>query len=272
MLKLDTIYNMDCIEGMKQIDTDSIDLIVTSPPYNCGVDYDTYKDNLPWQDYLVWCKEWLSECYRVLKDDGRICINHYLCFLCKDFDSNGNSTECKNRFPLFDIKQIMEDIGFNVDKLVIWNDPTMKNLTAWGSWLSASAPNIQTPIEGILIGYKNSWKKLTDGESTIDRDTFMEGVSGVWNLGTTVGYTKACFPEKLPMMCIQLLTYKGDIVLDPFSGSGTTCCVADRLGRRFIGFEISESYYNESVSRLYGSPYKVVETEDDDYKAIDLWR
>lgn len=273
MLQFNNIYNMDCVEGLKQIGDNAIDLIVTSPPYNVGIDYDVYKDTLPWVDYLQWCRQWLTQCYRVLKDDGRICINHYINFIANDYDTSGNSIGTKCRFPLFDIKQIMENIGYHVDKLVIWDDPSMSKLTAWGSWLSASSPHIQTPTEGILIGYKNSWKKLTDGISTIDKETFMEGVSGIWHLGTTQGYTKACFPEKLPRMCIELLTYKDDLVLDPFSGSGTTCYVAKGLNRKYIGFEISESYYKQSISRLNGCPYKVTKEkiEDNSYKEVSLF-
>ena len=273
MLKVNNIYNMDCVEGLKQIDDNTVDLIVTSPPYNVGVNYDVYKDNLPYEDYLEWCKKWLSECFRVLKDDGRICINHYICIMHCDFDNDGNPIEGRCRFPLFDFKSIMESVGFNVDKIAIWDDPTCSKFTAWGSWMSASAPNIMTPYEGILIGYKKSWKKLTSGISTIDKETFMEGVSGVWHLGTTTGYTEACFPEKLPRMCIELLTYKDDLVLDPFSGSGTTCYVAKGLGRNYLGFEISKNYYMQSISRLCGSPYKVVKekVEDTGFKEVNLF-
>ena len=272
MLKLDTMYNMDCIEGLKQIDDNSVDLIVTSPPYNIGIEYDSYKDTLPWSDYLDWCKKWLTECFRVLKDDGRICINHYISFRSAEFDVTGERGGYADRFPLFDIKVIMESIGYNVSKLVIWNDSTVNKLTAWGSWLSASAPYIQTPTEGILISYKKQWKKLYSGESTIDVDTFREAVSGVWNCGTTIGYTKACFPEKLPKLCIELLTYKNDVVLDPFSGSGTTCYVAKMLNRRYIGFEISSRYYNESISRLLGNPYKVSDLKvKENNKVVKLW-
>ena len=269
-LDINNIYNMDCIDGLKLIADDSIDLIVTSPPYNVGIEYDSYEDSIPWEDYLSWCKDWLSECFRVLKDDGRICVNHYIAFRSPNFDSNGCKDGESDRFPLFDIKAIMESIGYNVSKLVIWNDPTMKKLTAWGSWLSASSPHIQTPTEGILIGYKKQWKKLTSGKSTISQEDFKEAVSGIWNIGTTIGYTKACFPEKLPRLCIQLLTYEGDTVLDPFSGSGTTCYVAKGLNRNYIGFEISEAYYNESISRLMGSPY-VVKNSELVKKQQNLW-
>ena len=241
-LSLNKIYNMDCVEGLKRVPSNSIDLIVTSPPYNIGMDYDSYNDSMLWGEYLDWCKQWLEECYRVLKDDGRICINHYLNFM--------DSIEKVSRFPLWDISKIQTDIGFNVHKLCLWEDSTRHKLTAWGSYLSASAPYINTPYEGILISYKNQWKKKSKGESSIDKELFMQGVSGIWKLGTVRGKTKACFPEKLPEMCIQLLTYKGDTVLDPFMGSGTTAKVAQELGRNFIGFEISENYCNIANERL----------------------
>ena len=146
MLEVNKIYNMDCVEGLKLLDDNSVDLIITSPPYNVGIKYDSWNDFMPWMEYLSWCRKWLTECFRVLKDDGRICINHYLAFSSK--------VDEKCQFPLFDFRNIMNEIGYVVHKLAIWNDPTMKKLTAWGSYLSASAPNIQTPLEGILIAYK----------------------------------------------------------------------------------------------------------------------
>lgn len=241
-LELNKVHNMDCVEGMKLLPDNSIDLIVTSPPYNVGIDYDSWNDNLKWEDYLDWCKQWLAECYRVLKDDGRICINHYLNL------SPWNCEKC--RFPIFDIRNIQEELGFTVHKLAIWDDCTISNFNAWGSWLSASAPNILTPYEGILISYKNQWKKLNKGESTISKEQFMQGVSGWWKLGTTKSITKANFPESLPEMCINLLSYKGDTVLDPFMGSGTTGAVSVRTERNFIGFEISPNYCEIANDRI----------------------
>jgi site-specific DNA-methyltransferase (adenine-specific) len=149
-----------------------------------------------------------------------------------------------------DFRNIQEKIGFNVHKIAVWPDRSMKKFTAWGSWLSASAPNIQTPYEGILISYKNSWKKLDKGESTINKEMFIQGVSGIWDLGTTTGLTKANFPESLPKMCIELLTYKGDLVVDPFMGSGTTAKAAIGSGRNYIGFEISPNYTEVANHRI----------------------
>ena len=249
-MQLDVIYNCDCLDGFKKLDDNSIDLIVTSPPYNVGIDYDSWEDNMKWNDYLKWCNKWLTECYRVLKDDGRICVNHYIAFSPHDYDSYGNFENNECRFPLFDFREMMTTIGFNVNKLCIWNDLTLKKPTAWGSWLSASAPNIMTPYEGILIAYKNQWKKMKSGISTISKDEFLEGVSGIWNIGTTIGLTKANFPEKLPRMCINLLSYYDDVVLDCFMGSGTTAKVSKELGRHYIGFEISKNYYDISCERV----------------------
>ena len=79
-MSINVIYNCDIFNGFKNITDNSIDLIVTSPPYNIGIDYDSWNDNLSWNDYLDWCQKWLTECYRVLKDDGRIAINHYINF------------------------------------------------------------------------------------------------------------------------------------------------------------------------------------------------
>lgn len=102
---------------------------------------------MPWDEYLSWCKDWFTECYRVLKDDGRICINHYL-----NFNAGPNK---QDQFPLFDFREIQRKIGFNVSKLILWEDITVSKLTSWGSWRSASAPYIKQPYEGILLSYKN---------------------------------------------------------------------------------------------------------------------
>ena len=264
MLEINNIYNMDCVEGLKQVADNSVDLIVTSPPYNLGIAYDSWDDNMPWDKYLEWCETWLKECYRVLKDDGRICINHYFCN--NPINEQG---KYESRFPLFDLKVIMEKIGYGCHRVAVWDDLTMKKQTAWGSWLSASAPHINCPYEGILIAYKKQWNKINKGVSTIRKNDFMEGCSGVWHIGTTPSYTMANFPERLPQLCIDLLSYKDDVILDPFSGSGTTCYVAKCMDRKFIGFEISEAYWKESISRLQGKPYKVVST-DNPYNARKL--
>lgn len=232
-MKVNEIYNMDCLDGLLKIEDNSVDLVVTSPPYNIDIKYDSYDDNKSWEEYLEWCEKWIKECYRILKDDGRMCINHYISF---------TDTKKKERFPLYDFITIQNKIGMHPSKIVVWEDTTKSKLTAWGSWLSASSPYIQTPYEGILISYKKQWSKINKGESTISKEDFIEGTSGVWKLGTAQQLTIANFPVALPKRCIELLTYKGDLVVDPFMGSGTTALACIETERNFIGFELSKNY------------------------------
>lgn len=242
MLELNKIYNMDCIKGMQMIPDDSIDLIVTSPPYNIGIDYDEYDDKKPWDEYYQWCESWLRECYRVLKKEGgRICIDHYISL----------GTSKYRTSPLSTLYAIMEKIGFKHHSIAVWTDITLAKRTAWGSYLKASAPYINSPFEGILIDYKEDWKKPTKGISTIEKEDFIKLTRGVWNIKTeTRGLTKANFSVDLPTKAINLLTYEGDVVLDPFMGSGTTAVAAKLTNRQYIGFEISKSYCEIAEKRL----------------------
>ena len=237
------LYNGDCLKILKNIEDSSIDLIVTSPPYNIGINYNSYSDNLEWHDYLEWVNTWVKECYRVLKHDGRMCINHYINFV---------DLQKVERFPLFDIKIIQEKNTLFVRKLIIWEDTQKSKLTAWGSWLSASSPYIQTPYEGILISSKNKdWKKLNKGKSTINKKEFIYAVSGVWKIRPeTKGLTKANFPVALPERCINLLTYENDTVLDLFMGSGTTGVACVNTNRKFIGIELDKNYFETAEKRI----------------------
>lgn len=228
------IICMDCVDGMKLIDDNSVDLVVTSPPYNVGIEYDTHVDNMPWDDYYKWSDVWMREVHRILKPDGKFCLNHYLSF--------GRGGE--RHSPLMDLNCIaVNDVGFKHHGLALWWDITRTKYTAWGSWMSASAPYINSPVEGILILYKERWKKDTKGESTISRNEFIESCSGIWKIKPEANeYTKANFPPALPRRCISLFTYRHDYVVDPFGGAGTTAIAAKTTGRDFTLFEISENY------------------------------
>ena len=145
----------------------------------------------------------------------------------------------------------MEEIGFKHHSIAVWTDITLAKRTAWGSYLSASAPYINAPFEGILIDYKDNWKKATKGVSTIVKDDFVKLARGIWDIKTeTRGLTKANFSIDLPTKAINLLSYEGDVILGPFMGSGTTAVAAIKLNRHYIGFEISEEYCKIADNRV----------------------
>ncbi|MHA1267963.1 MAG: DNA-methyltransferase [Candidatus Helarchaeota archaeon] len=242
----------DCLKILPTLVDESVDLVVTSPPYNLKINYGVCKDDMSWEEYYDWCRKWLSELYRILKPDGRLCLNHYLS--CGTADNRSA--------PLLGLYHICLELGFKHHGVAIWNDITLSKLTAWGSWLSASSPYINSPFEGILIMYKERWKKDRRGESTISKEEFIKAVSGVWNLGTDhLRLTPSTFPESLPRYCINLLSYLGDVVLDPFLGSGTTMKVAQDLGRSCIGIEINPEYCRIIKKRCFGRTFLNREVE-----------
>jgi site-specific DNA-methyltransferase (adenine-specific) len=220
-----------------------VDIIITSPPYNLGVKYDSFEDWMEWDVYYDWCRVWLKECYRVLKPDGRLCLNHYL----------SCGTAKHRSAPLMNLNAICEfEIGFNHHGYAEWTESSTVKRTAWGSFLSASAPYISSPREGVDILYKARWKKDRKGVSTIDKKEFFEGTLGIWKMNPEKNRSgcPAPFPLALPMRCINLLSYKGDLVLDPFSGSATTAVAAKKTGRKYIGFELSKNYFDIGNKRL----------------------
>jgi len=232
----------DTLIVLSEIPSNSIDLVVTSPPYNLGIQYKDWDDNLSWDEYYEWCGKWMRQIYRVLKPDGRFCLNHYL--------AAGSASKGK-RYPLMELNRVANKVGYGFHGLAVWEDLTICNPTAWGSWISASSPYINSPYEGILFLYKDHWKKDKSGISTIGKKDFIHACTGNWNIGVDhLRLTPATFPEKLPQLCIELLTYKGDIVLDPFSGSGTTVVVAEKLERKWIGIELTQDYVDIAYKRL----------------------
>ena len=235
------IYNDDIIET-DAIEPDSIDLTVTSPPYNVDIKYGAYNDNIPYEKYSEFSERWLRKCYDLTKDDGRLCLNIPL-----DKNKGGQQSVCA------DLTTIAKKVGWKYHATVIWNEQNISRRTAWGSWMSASAPFVIAPVEVIVVLYKNVWEKIRKGRSDITRDEFIEWTNGVWNFSgeskNKIGHPTP-FPVELPKRCIKLFSYVGETVLDPFLGSGTTlvaCLETQRIG---IGVEINRAYCELATRRV----------------------
>lgn len=268
MIETGKIINGDCIEVMKTLPDGCIDLLVTSPPYNANIKYDVYDDGLSMDDYWKFTTDWLSQAFRLLKDDGRVAINVPI---------EMNVQERGGRI-LFNAEfwMKMKEVGFKFFGMVDLTEdsPHRVRQTAWGSWMSNSQPYIYNPKECVILAYKNSPKKLTKGESqwtgvpteivndkgmnvikTIyqpeDKKEFMNLVFGRWEyFADTKSLTKATFSMDIPMKAIKILTYKNDIILDPFMGSGTSAVAAETLGRRWLGIELSPNYTDIARKRV----------------------
>ena len=236
-----SIYNDDVLK-MDAIKNDSIDLIVTSPPYGVDIEYENYDDSIPYHEYLEFTRKWLSACYDFTKHDGRLCLNIPL-----DKNKGGQQSVCA------DITTIAKNVGWKYHATIIWNEQNISRRTAWGSWLSASAPFVIAPVEVILVMYKRIWKKSRKGKSDITRDEFIEWTNAMWNFSgesrNRIGHP-APFPIELPRRCIKLFSYVEDTVLDPFLGSGTTLIACYENRRKGVGVEINTEYCELAVRRL----------------------
>lgn len=224
----------------KTLRKETIDLTITSPPYNVGLKYDNTDDAIPYESYLKFTKKWLSNVLYWTKPTGRLCLNVGL-----DKNKNGKKPICA------DFTKIALEIGWKYHATIIWNEGNISRRTAWGSWLSASAPHVIAPVEVILILYKDEWKRNKSGITTITKEQFMEYVLGLWTFnGSRKNGHIAPFPPELPKRCIRLFSYEDDVILDPFVGSGTTVLEALINNRQSIGIDISEEYCKLANKRI----------------------
>lgn len=235
------IYHADCRDILPLIPDKSIDLVLTSPPYNTGMDYGTYKDELSWDDYFADKEVIIPRLARAMKISGRLCWNAPIRVGGKFGGSRVNMMQrYKNIFDKYLVD--MADI--------IWLEETHSKLSAWGSYASPSEPYIQMEAEFISVYAKGS----THREGTnpdLSAGEFLKWVGGIWRFnGEHSSFHPAIFPETLVVRCVKLFGYPNDLILDPFLGSGTTAYCAKKLGRKCIGIEIEERYCEIAAKRL----------------------
>jgi len=298
---LNEIVCGDSLKLIEELPDNSIDLVVTSPPYNLDLGnnkfhklrYDVYDDNKPYDEYIGGLKNIFNALYKKLKSGGRLCIN------IGDADNGAIPVHS-------DIIQFMvRDLPYLLISQVIWNKNNAANRCAWGSWKSPQHPSFPSPYEFVQLYAKETKQKVFDGPFineinknwekfsdipltnkqvlnsegirhgkkkyaieevkkikkvieekyiTVSKDEFVTNTWGIWNFAPETRQKKmghgAMFPLELPRRCIQTLSYKGDVVLDPFNGLGTTCVAAKELGRNYIGFDMSEKYCEISKVRI----------------------
>jgi modification methylase len=236
-------------ESMEELPTNSVALMVTSPPYHVGKDYDS---NGSFEDHLGLLGRVFQETHRVLEPGGRAVVN----------------VANLGRKPYISMSSrvavMMEDIGFLMRGEIIWRKgKAASGSTAWGSWLSATNPVLRDVHEYCLVFNKGRFDRVRRGRSTISKQEFLDATLSVWDLqpesASKVGHP-APFPVTLPRRFIELFTYAGDLVLDPFMGSGTTAVAAIEAGRHYAGYETDPAYIqiaNQRIARAH------VDTERD---------
>lgn len=228
-------------ESMDEIPDNSVHLMITSPPYNVGKEYDS---DLTLDEYLDLLTRVFSQTYRKLVTGGRACIN---------IANIGR----KPYIPLHAmVIEIMLDLGYLMRGEVIWDkSASAGGSCAWGSWMSASNPVLRDFHEYILIFSKESYSKDKKQEKrdTIEHDEFIQWTKSIWTFPAVnakkIGHP-APFPVELPHRLIKLYSYEGDVVLDPFCGSGTTAIAAMQNNRKYICYDIKQEYIDLAKRRI----------------------
>ena len=236
--QLNVIHCADS-RSMQHLPDRSVHLMITSPPYNVGKEYD---QDLSLKEYIELLTSVLCEVYRVLVNGGRMCVN---------IANVGR----KPYIPLhLYLMQVAIESGFLMRGEIIWHKGASAGSScAWGSWQSARNPTLRDVHEYVLVFSKGSYRRCTGQQDSIGRDEFLDWSKSVWRFSTVRATTykhPAPFPLELPLRLIHFYSFEGDIVLDPFMGSGTTAEAALLLNRRYIGYEVNEEYFRTSLDRL----------------------
>lgn len=252
---------------MPHLPDNSIDIIITSPPYNVDLGnnkskkhaYEEHNDDIPYDKYLEWMNDFFYESNRVLKTGGRFCIN-IADRANGQIPSHADFTYLIRKVGVWKYKrQDASIVPFQMLTTIVWDKGQMGNSCSWGSFKDPVQPSFPTQFEFILVFGKGSTRH--EGDKTkisVSKEDFIKNSRALWTFPPETMMTKkydhpAMFPEALPRRIIDQLSYEDDIVLDPFSGIGTTCVVAKSMKRHYIGIEMTEKYYNKSIERLEGT-------------------
>ena len=249
MLELENkLFHEDNLLTLGRMPDDYLDLTITSPPYNVDLgnnkynknSYDLYKDNKDHREYLCWLKTVFEQVYKKTTSGGRCVINI----------GDGQN----GRVPTHsDVLQLMVEIGWLPMSTILWEKGETSNRTAWGSFVSPSAPSFPRSFEFILVFSKDNFKLIKKGETDLTNEEFIKWSNATWKMPTAKSSKvkhPAPFPIDLPFRCIKMLSWVNAVVYDPFMGSGSTAIAAKLLNRRFIGSELSKDYFLLSLERL----------------------
>lgn len=226
-------------DQMAELPDNSVALMVTSPPYHVGKDYDS---DATFDDYLELIEAVFAETYRVLQPGGRAVVN----------------VANLGRRPYIPLSHLVTErmlkIGYFMRAEIIWRKAKgAGGNCAWGSWRSAANPVIRDVHEYCLCFSKGRFDRAVKGESTVSPAEFMESTLSIWEIQPESAKRvkhPAPFPVELPRRFIELYTYKGDLVLDPFMGSGSTAVAAAMTGRDWVGYDVSEEYADLTRARV----------------------
>jgi len=249
---INKIHQGYCEDLIPELPDESIDLLVTSPPYNVKLGdnkynknpYDIYQDNKDHHNFISWLTSIFSMLKPKMVSGGRVCINI----------GDGKNGVVPTHSDI--IQFMTKDLKYLPKTTIIWDKKQIGNRTAWGSFKSPSNPSFPTPFEYILVFCKDTPSKKGEKDNiTVSKREFIENSLSLWKFSTeTMMNSKyghpAMFPVDLPYRLIQQLSYKGDVVLDIFSGMGTTCLAAAMSERQWIGFELSKTYAENSRKRI----------------------
>ena len=250
------VVHLGDARNMSRVPSSSVALVVTSPPYFAGKDYEQSlgENGVPatYFEYLALLRDVFAECKRVLEPGGRIGVNV------------ANLGRRPFRSLAGDVTDILQGLGLLLrGEVVWWKGRAAGGSCAWGTFQRPANPVLRDVTERIVVAGKGRFDRAVGARqrgqaglpsvATISRDEFLEATTDLWEIppesATRVGHP-APFPVELPRRVIELYTYEGDVVLDPFLGSGSTAVAALRTGRHFVGFDTDAAYVQRALARV----------------------